>query len=287
MECNGKPVVVSEEYKEDNGISYQLEETLPLPTTKSLSMVLKSHDEYNTFLRLANNDLTALFSKSIKAGGSETFTAGSSKQNNVNLTLFDNYNYTVYVPTNSSIEKLQQEGKLPTFETIDASWNEKKSAAFDSLLEAEHLLIENFQELAGPVRTSYRKRAKELVQNVVRDFVRYHVQDHSIAVGLASDRYNGQFETMKRNPVNNRFFTLGVSFDNQQITVTDEMGQQHHVITTPGLYNNIVREYWIKNNLQRMVSDAVVHLIDSPLMYQEMRPWREVVLEALKAEFMK
>ncbi len=287
MEGNGKPVVVSEEYKEDNGISYQLEETLPLPTTKSLSMVLKSHDEYNTFLRLANNDLTALFSKSIKAGGSETFTAGSSKQNNVNLTLFDNYNYTVYVPTNSSIEKLQQEGKLPTFETIDASWNEKKSAAFDSLLEAEHLLIENFQELAGPVRTSYRKRAKELVQNVVRDFVRYHVQDHSIAVGLASDRYNGQFETMKRNPVNNRFFTLGVSFDNQQITVTDEMGQQHHVITTPGLYNNIVREYWIKNNLQRMVSDAVVHLIDSPLMYQEMRPWREVVLEALKAEFMK
>ena len=287
MEGNGKPVVVSEEYKEDNGVSYQLEETLPLPTTKSLSMVLKSHDEFSTFLRLANNDLASLFSKTIKAGGNETFSAGSSKQNNVNLTLFDNYNYTVYVPTNSSIEKLQQEGKLPTFETLDASWDEKKSRDFDQLLENEHLLIEGYDQLAGPVNTKYRKMAKELVQNVLRDFVRYHVQDHSIAVGLASDRYSGQFETMKRNPVNNRFFTLNVSFDNQQINVTDELGQQHHVITTPGLYNNIVREYWIKNNLQRMVSDAVVHLIDSPLMYQEMRPWREVVLEALKAEFMK
>ena len=287
MEGNGKPVVVSEEYQEDNGVSYQLEETLPLPTTKSLSMTLKAHDEYSAFLHLANNDLTSLFSKTIKAGGSETFTAGSSKQNNVNLTLFDNYNYTVYVPTNSSIDKLQQEGKLPTFETIDASWDEKKSRDFDQLLLDEHLQIEGYDQLAGPVKTKYRKMAKELVQNVVRDFIRYHVQDHSIAVGLASDRYNGQFETMKRNPVNKRFFTLGVSFDNQQITVTDEMGQQHRVITTPGLYNNIVREYWIKNNLQRMVSDAVVHLIDSPLMYQEMRPWREVVLEALEAEFTK
>ena len=287
MEGNGKPVVVSEEYQEDNGVSYQLEETLPLPTTKSLSMTLKAHDEYSAFFHLANNDLTSLFSKTIKAGGSETFTAGSSKQNNVNLTLFDNYNYTVYVPTNSSIDKLQQEGKLPTFETIDASWDEKKSRDFDQLLLDEHLQIEGYDQLAGPVKTKYRKMAKELVQNVIRDFIRYHVQDHSIAVGLASDRYNGQFETMKRNPVNNRFFTLGVNFDNQQITVTDELGQRHRVITTPGLYNNIVREYWIKNNLQRMVSDAVVHLIDGPLMYQELRPWREVVLEALEAEFLK
>jgi len=36
-----------------------------------------------------------------------------------------------------------------------------------------------------------------------------------------------------------------------------------------------------------MVSDAVVHLIDSPLKYQEMRPWRQVVLETLEAEYKK
>ena len=92
---------------------------------------------------------------------------------------------------------------------------------------------------------------------------------------------------MKRNPVNNRFFTLSVSFDNRQITVTDEMGQQHRVVTTDGLYNNIVREYWLKGGLQRMVSDAVVHLIDSPLMFEQMRPWREVVLEQLEAAYNK
>ena len=239
------------------------------------------------FLHLSNNDLAALFSKSIKAGGDETFTAGSSAQNNVNLTLFDNYNYTVYVPTNSSIEQLQREGKLPSFDAIDAAWNTSKTAEFDSLLEAEHLLIETFEELNASQKTNYRKKAKELVQNLVRDFVRYHVQDHSVAIGLASDRYSGQFETMKRNPVNRRFFTLGVSFDNKQITVTDELGKQHRVVTTPGLYNNIVREYWLKGGLQRMVSDAVVHLIDSPLMYHEMRPWRQVVLEELEAAYKK
>ena len=287
MEGNGKPVEVAEVYKEDNGVSYQLENTLPLPTTKSLSMMLKSHDEYSAFLHLSNNDLAALFSKSIKAGGDETFTAGSSAQNNVNLTLFDNYNYTVYVPTNSSIEQLQREGKLPSFDAIDAAWNTSKTAEFDSLLEAEHLLIETFEELNASQKTNYRKKAKELVQNLVRDFVRYHVQDHSVAIGLASDRYSGQFETMKRNPVNRRFFTLDVSFDNKQITVTDELGKQHRVVTTPGLYNNIVREYWLKGGLQRMVSDAVVHLIDSPLMYHEMRPWRQVVLEELEAAYKK
>ena len=285
MEGNGKPVEVSEEYNEDNGVSYQLENNLPLPTTKSLSMVLKSHDEYRNFMYLANNDVADLFSDRIKGDG--TYTAGSSNQNNVNLTIFDNYNYTVYVPSNSSIEQLQTEGKLPSFETINATWNTTKTAEFDSLLEAEHLMIENFGELSAPQQTNYRKMAKQLVQDLLRDFVRYHVQDHSVAVGLASDRNNGQFETMKRNPVNNRFFTLSVNFDNQQITVTDELGQRHHVITTPGLYNNIVREYWFSGGLQRMVSDAVVHLIDSPLMYQTMRPWREVVLEALEAEYKK
>ena len=285
MEGNGKPVEVSEEYDEDNGVSYQLENNLPLPTTKSLSMVLKSHDEYRNFMYLANNDVADLFSDRIKGDG--TYTAGSSNQNNVNLTIFDNYNYTVYVPSNSSIEQLQTEGKLPPFETINATWNTTKTAEFDSLLEAEHLMIENFGELSAPQQTNYRKMAKQLVQDLLRDFVRYHVQDHSVAVGLASDRNNGQFETMKRNPVNNRFFTLSVNFDNQQITVTDELGQRHHVITTPGLYNNIVREYWFSGGLQRMVSDAVVHLIDSPLMYQTMRPWREVVLEALEAEYKK
>ena len=287
MEGNGKPVVVSQEYREDNGVSYQLEENLPLPTTKSLWMILKEHDEYNAFLRLANNDLTALFSKSIK-GGDENFTAGSSKQNNVNLTLFDNYNYTVYVPSSSSIEKMQQDGLLPSFEALNSSWEVTKTARFDSLLEAEGLAIENYRDLSVTQKSSYRKRAKELVQNLVRDFVRYHVQDHSIAVGLASDRYSGQYETMKRNPVNKRFVTLGVSFDNRQITVFDELGQQHHVVTTtPSLYNNIVREYWLKGGMQRMVSDAVVHLIDSPLMYKEMRPWRQEVLEVLEAEYKK
>ena len=285
MEGNGKPVEVSEEYNEDNGVSYQLENNLPLPTTKSLSMVLKSHDEYRNFMYLANNDVADLFSDRIKGDG--TYTAGSSNQNNVNLTIFDNYNYTVYVPSNNSIEQLQTEGKLPSFETINATWNTTKTAEFDSLLEAEHLMIENFGELSAPQQTNYRKMAKQLVQDLLRDFVRYHVQDHSVAVGLASDRNNGQFETMKRNPVNNRFFTLSVNFDNQQITVTDELGQRHHVITTPGLYNNIVREYWFSGGLQRMVSDAVVHLIDSPLMYQTMRPWREVVLEVLEAEYKK
>lgn len=297
MDGNGRPVEVSEVYNEDNGVSYQLEETLPLPTMKSLLMVLKSHDEYSAFLHLANNDLTTLFSNKISYGSKddEKFVAGNTKQNNYNFSLFDNYNYTVYVPSTGSIEKMQEDGLLPSFDAVDAAWNLKKEDDFDSLLIAERLTTSNFSELSANDLTKYRKRAKELVQNLLRDFVRYHVQDHSVAIGLASDRNRGEFETMKRNPISKRFYTLKVNFDNQQITVIDETGKDHHVTTTPGLYNNVVREYWFKGNLQtrpaealqKMVSDAVVHLIDSPLQYEEMRPWREVVLETLEAEFKK
>lgn len=285
MEGHGAPVEVSETYTEGNGVSYQLNGQLPLSASKSLLMVLDEHEEYHAFRELAKNDLTGLFGWRLKAGtgNNNTFTAGSRKLNNENMLLFDNYNYTVYVPTSSVIEKLQDDGYLPSVDVVNIDFLDSKQLdKVDSVILADGLMDHDLYRSYGSAdQRRCRSTMKELIKNIVRDFVRYHVQDHSIAVGLASDRYSGQFESMKRNPLNNRFFTLGVKYDNQQITVTDELGQQHHVITTPGLYNNVIREYWYSGQLLRMSSDAVVHLIDGVLNYEKMKPWRQIVREAM------
>ena len=65
------------------------------------------------------------------------------------------------------------------------------------------------------------------------------------------------------------------------MSVTDIMGKTHNVVKTKGLYNNICREYWFLGGQMRMASDVIVHLVDSPLMYETMLPWREVVTKGL------
>ena len=92
---------------------------------------------------------------------------------------------------------------------------------------------------------------------------------------------------MKRNPETGRFYPLRVDFSVGQITLWDVLAQenptnaalQSHVIKTPGLYNQICREYWYEGSgnsaIIFMASDAVVHQIDKPLYFKQLTPWRE------------
>jgi hypothetical protein len=73
------------------------------------------------------------------------------------------------------------------------------------------------------------------------------------------------------------------------MTVKDAMGNTRHVVKDKGLYNKICREYWFKgapntNNAQlSTANNAVVHQIDGALMYENLKPWRQVVKEAIQA----
>jgi hypothetical protein len=86
-----------------------------------------------------------------------------------------------------------------------------------------------------------------------------------------------------------------VNHADNQMTIWDVLAQekpsdaslQRHVIKTEGLYNNICREYWLdesdganKSDVANkrtifMASDAVLHLIDGALFYEQMVPWQE------------
>lgn len=283
MEGYGDPVEVSDTYNERNGTSFTLSKNLPLQSTKSFLMVLNEHEEYSGFLQLAKNDLASQF----KSLDDDKNVCGSRRLGNENFKLFDSYNYTVYIPSNSAIEQLQKDGLLPSYDILHINFSKANGEA-DSLITTDALVdVDVWRSLGVTDKSAYRKKTKEILSELVGNFIRYHVQDHSVAIGLASERQGGTYESMMRNPVNKRFYPINVYFDNQQLSVTDATGKTYDAITTPGLYNNVIREYWFnpKTTEQVMASDAVVHLINGALMYEEMKPWRQVVREKLIEAF--
>ena len=81
------------------------------------------------------------------------------------------------------------------------------------------------------------------------------------------------------------YICISVDNNKDQMTMTDFLNGVHHVVKDNGLYNIICREYWIKGEKTKTnatiysTADAVVHQIDSPLMYEQLTPWRKQLNE--------
>jgi len=282
MEHNHKKIVATEVFQKTNGRSYMLEDQMPLGAQKTLYLTLKEHPEYTGFFNLLENDYSNLLSVRLN----NKYSRGNEKTGSKNLRLFDNYNYTVFIPSTESIERLQAQDKLP-------KWNELlkydgDTDVLDSICLAEGWYTADTEKQR---KDSVALMAGRCLTDIVVDFVRYHVMDRSVAVGMAPEMgMEGakNYESMKRNPETGKFFPLNVSYDQNGIQVKDAMNNVRQVNTTEGLYNNICREYWFDKDATKnysehlfMASSAVAHLIDEPLYFQEMKPWRQVVKEYL------
>ena len=248
--------------KTGNGKTYVLDSQMPLGTQQSVYMTLRRHPEYSRFLDLmAGSDLLS------SEMGTGTIYKCSNDKNNFNMTVFDNFNYTVYVPTNEAIDALHEQGLLPTWD----DYNSQTEALWDG-------------------DAALAAKAREVIKSRITNFLRYHVQDNALYIGgtpMAADA-EGQlprFETALLNPANRRFFSVAVAADDDQLQVTDLLGNTRSVVkTSTDLYNNTCREYWFSgsdiNKQIYSVSDAVVHLIDGPLFYDasQLKPWKEAVV---------
>ena len=260
-----------------NGKSYSMSNQVPLPASQSVYQTLQKHPEYSEFLKLLItskkvDDKDIILSNSMKLNG-VTYNC-LSKNTNSNINLFGTYNYTVYVPTNESILKLINDGLLPTWDDYDAQYNVYESASTD---EAK----------------AQAKAACDIIKNRILNFVKYHLQDNGVAVNGAPETgenntpiYKNNYETMVLNEETNRFYPIEVDVTDKNLKITDLTGKEHKVVKTAGLYNNICREYWVSgtgfNKMLYTSADAVVHLIDSPLMYsaKQNTPWRTEVSNA-------
>lgn len=245
----GTPVRITQVFdqtKLGNGKAYVVESEVPESGAKSVYKTLSEHPEYSRFydlLRGGDPDSTQY---------NLTTTLVDDKYSCVdyNIRLFDNYHYTVYVPTNESLDAMHAAGQLPYWEDLEAqtdqAWGGDRDAA---------------------------KQMRYRIRQRILDFLRYHIQDNSIYIGEGT--VNGRYETSKLNPENRKFFSLSVDADNSHITVTDALGNRRSVVQKSGLYNNSCREYLYSQKDKEQAASgtlysssyAVVHQIDGPLLY--------------------
>lgn len=305
-------------YDMDNGSSYQVDDMVPTASQKSVYITLQEHPEFSKFLTVLENDFlskdVAINFELLKQNISSKYYAGQGWVESKNVGLLDNYNYTIYVPTNASIQALQDEKVLPTDEELDGydfgSNVPKNNPKLDSLCAAEGWYPEGANDNK---KGEICAKVAETIATVLSDFIRYHVQDHSVAIGMVPEvevdengnvtkyKSHTSFESMKRDPETGRFIPLEVNFTNSSMTIKEntvkdangnvvKAGATHNVVKDNGLYNLLCREYWFEGKKEVvnaplfMASDVVVHQIDGALLSGVKKPWRTVVKEALGIE---
>lgn len=247
---------ITDKSKDGNGKSYIMNEAMPMTSQKSVYSILKAHPEFSKFYDLiaGSGSVSSKDALMIAKSGSNTCA-------DMNISLFDAYNYTVYVPTNEAIEKLHAEGYLPYWTDV------------------ENLTVDDF----GGNSNKFKEAKTALAARII-NFLKYHIQDNSVIIGGA-DNANVKFETFTNNPANKRFYSIMVTSDKDKLEVTDQMGTHCSVVKTSGLYNIQGREYWIKNKDKENdviynASDVVVHQIDGALIYnqkEQLNSWRELI----------
>jgi len=229
----GTPATIAEIYDQTdggNGKSYILDGQPILGTRRTVHDVLASKPEFAKFFELME--------------GSGLFEQIHNNRNacgGTNVSVFNTYHYTVYVPTNESIEQLQKQGKLSSWETVDA--------------------YEEAGNLSAKTRDSLQ----------IVNFLKYHIQDNALFIGASEDA--GDFETAVIDPATERFYRVSARLSDNEISITDHAGNTRHVVTdNPNLYNLVAREFQYNTSdatrasMIETSSSAVIHLIDQPLM---------------------
>lgn len=211
-----------------NGKSYILESPI-LGTRNTVRDVLASHAEFSKFLELMD--------------GSGLFEQIHNKRNacgGTNISTFNTYHYTIYVPSNESIEAMQKSGKLSSWEAVEA--------------------FEEAGNLSAKTRDSLQ----------IVNFLKYHIQDNALFIGAEEE--SGDFETAVIDPTTERFYRVRATLTDDGISLLDHAGNTRRVEKRNGLYNLVARE-WQYNTQDASAangietsSSAVIHLINEPLL---------------------
>ena len=264
---NGKWLKVSKIYDQTqsggNGKTYILDGepgvAEPIMTTrKSTFNILAEHEEFSVFDKL----ITGSTLLETKRNGK--FDAGSDAGN---ISTFNNFNYTVYVPTNESLNALFSDKKNGLY-----TWEE----------------INNLKERMDSDPSVTQKLIDSLTNNV-ESFLRYHIQDILLMIGLdyaneggadydefghltVGDTFTRKYETACMNEETQKFYSLEVHATPEDITVTDIKGNTRHVLKQNDgqgnpLYNLTAREYLLDGSISAS-SFAAVHYIDGPLLFK-------------------
>lgn len=182
----------------------------------------------------------------------------------------DNYHYTIYVPTNESIQELMDSHLLPT----DADFEALDNCIAGINPETD---IDNY---------NYLQTQLQAMRDVVANFVNYHIQDNSVFID--GEAYSDKtFETACLDTLSNRFAKVRVTYDpeTRELIVKDNCVD---AANPPAKVNNevcniLTRQYYFAGHENGKApnlattkaseeagqiyssSFAVIHQIDKPL----------------------
>ena len=230
-----------------NGKTYILEQGPVLGTRQTVFNVLGQHPEFSRFRELLEgSDLL------------ETIHDSRFACSDTCISVFNNYHYTVYVPTNESIDELIAAKKLATWDDV---------AQLDTT---------DFKQ----------KQMYEQYTQQINNFLRYHIQDNSIYIGadntsgnatLDNDGTVTDYETAYIDKNSKTFNKLTIITDKagSTISIKDKAGNTRKVMTEKtGLFNLMATEYSYESadksraNIIHSSSSAAIHLIDGPLLIE-------------------
>lgn len=267
-----------------NGMAYEIDAPI-VPTIESVfSQLYNNRSSYGLFLELCmadneeiltelesylnrDEDGEAIYSTSseymnrytvfVNNGGLPCYDreTGTQASTATNVRFFNNYRYTVYVPTDRAVEQAIQRG-LPTWESI------RTYLELDKEPEERTQLTEEQEEARN-------LKAAAMVTTLM-NFIKYHFQDNSVFAdepALAATQY----ETATLNSETGIYQKVTVSSNGHgTLSVLDAAGNKFDVQDT--FKNKLARDYVLTTSNNAVLisasSFAVMHGIDGVLNYK-------------------
>lgn len=261
-----------------NGFAYMIDQPL-IPTIESVYSVLYKNENFSKFYDLCQTDGEVLETVGIKetaeknkyiifedGGGLPCYAFRKDDINGgytnefarvsttTNIRFFNNYRYTIYIPTNEAITAAEEQG-LPTWQAL------RDSLDLDLDIDERR----EFDE-------AYLTRVKAMATAII-NFVKYHFQDNSIFADMPANQTKA-YETAALDSETGVYRKLWVeSSGNGTLTVTDATGASRNITANN---NFIARDYIIKgkasdqaiNKTLTSSSSAVIHGIDGVLNFK-------------------
>ena len=265
-------------HHQKNGNAYRLDRVIQ-PPHKSVYAVLKENAQFTDFLEICTGfEATDLLAW---AGISDKRVAGKSPQDaytiftnstmlvaegegdnvkavantclDMNVKMFNTYNYTLFAPDNAAMKKAYADG-LPRWTDVVALYEKYPQ-------DEEH-------DITAAEQADMNRALKMITQ--MRDFIRYHFVTNSVYADNTIE--GGRYQTLCSD-------ATGVSKEvvlsggNGQLTVSD-LKSGHSVIISAGdsqkVVNKMTRDYWFnakKTSATSIITSSfcAVHQISEPL----------------------
>ena len=227
-----------------NGMTYLLNRPMQ-PTTKSVYAVMSEQgDKFSKFFELCKANFSA--DQLILAGfqteemkTDKTLWASEQKKyriftdegvnpsnNEMLVRFFNNYRYTVYVPTNEAVDAAKAKGLMSYDEIVEWMEAHREGAT---------------EETEGTLSPENQEKAQAMITMLI-NFLKYHFQDQSLFVDHVTTKLDNddnadgkKYQTSCIDNIKNIYLSLHVMQSDNAITVTDNTGEKVHVIAPNNL----------------------------------------------------